>query len=330
MLVLGGEWLWAQRDPGWAPWSAGLTVTVVFSLLIRHQFVLVERLRAAQADLAQRTRAEERNRIARELHDVIAHSLTVSLLHIDQRQTRPRSRPSRRRPGARTRPSSSARQSLTEVRATMGLLRSPATDDPAPPVPGIEQVADLVDQLRRAGADLTLAVDGDLWTRSRPRQGRPSTASSKKPSPTPPSTPSALPWPSASPPAIPKCGSSSTAPGSPGAGSGMGLENMQERARARRRHLHRRAWRERLAGARQPAVPTAPRREPVVIRVLLVDDQELVRAGLRGILREQFGFQIVGECADGSEVPPRSPPPTPTSSSWTSACQASTAWPRLG
>lgn len=37
-------------------------------------------------------------------------------------------------------------------------------------------------------------------------------------------------------------------------------------------------------------------------RVLLVDDQELVRAGLRGILLESFGFQIVGECADGDEV----------------------------
>ena len=39
-----------------------------------------------------------------------------------------------------------------------------------------------------------------------------------------------------------------------------------------------------------------------MIRVLLVDDQELVRAGLRGILRETFGFQIVGECADGDEA----------------------------
>jgi DNA-binding NarL/FixJ family response regulator len=39
-----------------------------------------------------------------------------------------------------------------------------------------------------------------------------------------------------------------------------------------------------------------------MIRVLLVDDQELVRAGLRGILRESFGFQIVGECADGDEA----------------------------
>ncbi|HEX4110137.1 MAG TPA: response regulator transcription factor [Solirubrobacteraceae bacterium] len=37
-----------------------------------------------------------------------------------------------------------------------------------------------------------------------------------------------------------------------------------------------------------------------MIRVLLVDDQELVRAGLRGILRESFGFEVVGECSDGS------------------------------
>jgi DNA-binding NarL/FixJ family response regulator len=40
-----------------------------------------------------------------------------------------------------------------------------------------------------------------------------------------------------------------------------------------------------------------------VIRVLLVDDQELIRAGLRGILRSRFGFEIVGECGDGRDVP---------------------------
>ncbi|MGH3278254.1 MAG: response regulator transcription factor [Trebonia sp.] len=39
-----------------------------------------------------------------------------------------------------------------------------------------------------------------------------------------------------------------------------------------------------------------------MIKVLLVDDQELVRAGLRGILRARFGFDIVGECADGTTV----------------------------
>jgi DNA-binding NarL/FixJ family response regulator len=39
-----------------------------------------------------------------------------------------------------------------------------------------------------------------------------------------------------------------------------------------------------------------------MIKVLLVDDQDLVRAGLRGILRSQFGFDIVGECPDGTTV----------------------------
>ena len=39
------------------------------------------------------------------------------------------------------------------------------------------------------------------------------------------------------------------------------------------------------------------------VRVLLVDDQELVRSGLRRILRKRAGFHIVDECADGADVP---------------------------
>jgi DNA-binding NarL/FixJ family response regulator len=39
-----------------------------------------------------------------------------------------------------------------------------------------------------------------------------------------------------------------------------------------------------------------------VIRVLLVDDQDLVRAGMRQILSPRFGFEVVGECADGAEA----------------------------
>jgi len=62
--------------------------------------------------------------------------------------------------------------------------------------------------------------------------------------------------------------------------------------------VHRRTRRERLAGAGVAAGPGGPG----MIRVLLVDDQDLVRAGLRGILRSAFGFEIAGECADGAEV----------------------------
>lgn len=39
------------------------------------------------------------------------------------------------------------------------------------------------------------------------------------------------------------------------------------------------------------------------VRVLLVDDQELVRSGLRRILRRKDGFEIAGECGDGADVP---------------------------
>lgn len=43
--------------------------------------------------------------------------------------------------------------------------------------------------------------------------------------------------------------------------------------------------------------------DPTDVRVLLVDDQELVRSGLRRILRRRDGFDIVAECSDGDEVP---------------------------
>jgi len=68
--------------------------------------------------------------------------------------------------------------------------------------------------------------------------------------------------------------------------------------RVARRQLRGRPRWSRLAGAG----PAAADRDGLMIRVLLVDDQELVRTGLRGILREPFGFAVVGECADGGEV----------------------------
>ncbi|MDX6565002.1 MAG: hypothetical protein QOE10_664 [Gaiellales bacterium] len=57
-----------------------------------------------------------------------------------------------------------------------------------------------------------------------------------------------------------------------------------------------------MEGAGDPADRLALGADKPMIRVLLVDDQELIRAGLRGILRPQFGFDIVGECSDGCDV----------------------------
>jgi signal transduction histidine kinase len=160
VLLFGGEWLWAVRDPGWGPWIGGLTLSVLATLLIRHQLVLVERLRAAQAGLAERSRVEERSRIARELHDVIAHSLTVSLLHVTSARLAVD-----HDPGDASRALAEAerlgRQALTEVRATMGLLRENDAGGLARPVPGLGEVPALVGEFRGAGVQVTLAVNGD-------------------------------------------------------------------------------------------------------------------------------------------------------------------------
>jgi signal transduction histidine kinase len=161
VLLFGGEWLWATRDPGWAPWTAGVTVSALAALLIRHQFVLVERLRAAQAGLAEQSRIEERARIARELHDVIAHSLTVSLLHVTSARLAVEHDPA---DASRSLAEAErlGRQALTEVRATMGLLRVDEHDEVAAPVPVGDQLPELVEQFRRAGVLVCRAVEGDL------------------------------------------------------------------------------------------------------------------------------------------------------------------------
>ena len=234
MLLFGAEWLWAIRDPGWAPWAAGVTISVLATVLIRHEFVLVERLRAAQADLAARTRAEERTRIARELHDVIAHSLTVALLHVTGARLAVEHDPADAS-RALAEAERLGRQSLAEVRATMGRLReTPSEDTPpgvVPPVPGFGDIPALIDQLRCAGADVSLAVNGDL-------DALPETAGATVYRIVQEALTNATRHALGSPVAVTVEAADSgievfvDSAGMPGDGSGMGLSNMAERARA--------------------------------------------------------------------------------------------------
>ena len=161
LLLFAAEWAFTVHDPGWGPWAAGTGFTVLAALVVRHQMDLVEQLRALQSDLAQRSRAEERARIARELHDVIAHSLTVSLLHVSSARLAVEHDPD---DAARALADAErlTRQSLTDVRATVGMLRDPGDDGIAPPSPGVDQLPRLVDDLRAARADVSLDLDGDL------------------------------------------------------------------------------------------------------------------------------------------------------------------------
>jgi signal transduction histidine kinase len=161
IALFGAEWALAVHDPGWGAWTAGVTFTVLAAMLIRHQLGLVEQMRALQDDLARRSRIEERSRIARDLHDVIAHSLTVSLLHVSSALLAVEHDPEDAA-RALTDAERLTRQSLADVRATVGLLRSPDDDGRAPPAPGVGDLPRLVAELRAAQADVSLVVDGDL------------------------------------------------------------------------------------------------------------------------------------------------------------------------
>jgi len=120
----------------------------------------LERDRDAQAQIAA---AAERARIARELHDVVAHNVSVMVVQADGAAYAMGSDPHRVRE-ALTAISATGRQALTEMRVLLGVLRK--TDDagqPAlTPVPGLAQLDELLDQTRAAGLAVSCTVQGPV------------------------------------------------------------------------------------------------------------------------------------------------------------------------
>jgi signal transduction histidine kinase len=161
MLLFAAEWLWVRSDPGWGAWLAGVTLATAFSVLIRHDRDLLRQLRLAQAGLAEQARAQERNRIARELHDVIGHTLTVSLLHVQSARLAVEHDPADAG-HALAEAERLGRECLAEVRTTVGMLREDDAADRISPLPGAGGLPALVEQFRSAGADVTLTVEGDI------------------------------------------------------------------------------------------------------------------------------------------------------------------------
>ena len=79
MVVFAAEWLWVPPDPGWGAWMAGVTLTAGLRRWSGTTSLLGQL--ATPKPTSPNVPGQERNRIARELHDAIGHSLTVSLLH---------------------------------------------------------------------------------------------------------------------------------------------------------------------------------------------------------------------------------------------------------
>jgi signal transduction histidine kinase len=126
--------------------------------LVWHHRAALEREVAARQAEAERRLGEERLRIAREVHDVVAHSMVAinvragvaaHLLDDDPDQAREALLQIKRTSG----------DALTDLRATLGVLRDPGQEAPVGPAAGLDDLEAVAGQLRAAGVEVVVDVD---------------------------------------------------------------------------------------------------------------------------------------------------------------------------
>lgn len=148
-------------------WPIAISGLVVFGLLIRWVVVsrqaLLKQEEETELERARRAILEEKARIARDLHDVVAHHMSMVVV---QAQTAPY-RIDGLSPAAREEFESigtGARAALNEIRGLLGVLRSDGQLPEHAPQPAAADVLTLLEGARRAGVPLTWTIDGDLAT----------------------------------------------------------------------------------------------------------------------------------------------------------------------
>lgn len=125
--------------------------------------------RADEAERRQRIEAElavgqERRRIAREMHDVLAHSLAVIIGQADGGRLIAEKDPARAAE-ALTTVAATSREAMADVRALLGLLSADEEALTRPPQPGLGELAELVRRVRDSGLDVELKVVGAVSVR---------------------------------------------------------------------------------------------------------------------------------------------------------------------
>ena len=121
-----------------------------------------ERLERERDQQAALTAAAERARIAREMHDIVAHHLTVMTTLAEAAVAASDTSPERATEVMRT-VAATGRSALADTRRLLGLLRhphDPGAGDALQPVPGLGQLDGLIEKVRSAGLDTTLEVCG--------------------------------------------------------------------------------------------------------------------------------------------------------------------------
>jgi signal transduction histidine kinase len=148
-----GDYFWISVFMG-VTWTTGF----VLSRRTEHLREMAERARQAELE-RERAVIEERQRIARELHDVIAHSVSVMTVQAGAVRRLLRDDQEKEREALET-VESTGRQALTEMRRLVGLLREQGTMPEFSPQPGMGTIDSLVDGVRAAGLPVELEVEG--------------------------------------------------------------------------------------------------------------------------------------------------------------------------
>jgi signal transduction histidine kinase len=112
---------------------------------------------AAQERAARDAVAEERSRLARELHDIVSHNLSVVVLQAGGARAQGEHAPA----ATLEKIERSSRQALTEMRRLLGVLRESPADAELAPQPGLAQIGTLAATMRAAGLPVELTIDGE-------------------------------------------------------------------------------------------------------------------------------------------------------------------------
>jgi len=154
-------WFVADRlAPGsgiaWQPWVMAHLFTFVLGRTLHRQRLLIDQLEAARQALAEQAVADERRRIARELHDLAGHTLAAMVLHVTGARHVLRRDVDEAEVALRD-AEGVGRSGLEQIRAVVAALRTDerGTD---PVLPGSADLPDLLEGYRRAG----LAIDADM------------------------------------------------------------------------------------------------------------------------------------------------------------------------
>ena len=127
-----------------------------YSAALEERAARAERERDAQAQIAA---AAERARIARELHDVIAHNLSVMVAQADGGAYAFDAAPAQSRE-ALAEIGRTGRQALSEMSSMLGILRTDPEAPPLAPAPAAAEIEQLVTQAREAGMRVSYATEG--------------------------------------------------------------------------------------------------------------------------------------------------------------------------